>query len=182
MGLIAKFVVSRCAFCIFWVFVFPQSSEGILRKYIFTCTSSKGHGLSLVIGGSCSVLFVSCYKACCFVTVLFWAIIDWLSLLCRFLWSFSFLSLSRIKQCLPPSFDKKSTHYRDFLRYSWAVGVILSQAGRACYIVICINLAFTKMHDWRTEKPRIRSKFAKHAAPYNKLCCKGFSVYVYVYV
>ena len=29
------------------------------RKYMFTCTSSKGHGLSFVIGGSRSVLFVS---------------------------------------------------------------------------------------------------------------------------
>ena len=30
----------------------------------------------------------------------------------------SFLSLARIKKCLPPSLDKKSTHHRDFLRYS----------------------------------------------------------------
>ena len=37
--------------------------------------------------------------------------------------------------------------------------VILSKAGRARYIVICINPAFTKMID-RTEKPKIPSKFA----------------------
>ena len=39
----------------------------------------------------------------------------------RFFWSFLFLSLARIKQCLPPALDKNSTHHRDFLRYSWAV-------------------------------------------------------------
>ena len=38
--------------------------------------------------------------------------------------------------------------------------VILSQAGRARYIVICINPAFTKIID-RTEKTKIPSKFAK---------------------
>ena len=38
-----------------------------------------------------------------------------------FLWSFLLLSLTRIKQCLPPSFNKNSTHHRVFLRYSWAV-------------------------------------------------------------
>ena len=48
----------------------------------------------------------------------------------------------------------------------------LSQAGRTCYIVICINLAFAKMIDG-TEKPKIRFKFAKRAAQYNKLPCKG---------
>ena len=44
-----------------------------------------------------------------------------ISLLRRFLWSFSYLSLARIKHRLPPFFDKKSTHHRDFLRYSWVV-------------------------------------------------------------
>ena len=39
----------------------------------------------------------------------------------RFLRSFSFLSLERSKQRLPPSPDKKTTHYRDSFRYSWAV-------------------------------------------------------------
>ena len=49
--------------------------------------------------------------------------------------------------------------------------VILSQAGRARYIVICINPAFTKMIDG-TEKPKIPLNFAKYAARYNKFCCK----------
>ena len=44
--------------------------------------------------------------------------------------------------------------------------VILSQAGRVRYIVICINPAFTKMIDG-TEKPKIPSKSAKRAARYN---------------
>ena len=51
---------------------------------MFASSSSKGHGLLFVIGGFRSVLFVSCFKVCCFVIVLFWAIIDWLSLLRRF--------------------------------------------------------------------------------------------------
>ena len=45
--------------------------------------------------------------------------------------------------------------------------VILSQARRACYIVICLNPAFTKMIDW-TEKPKIPSMFAIRAERYNK--------------
>ena len=49
--------------------------------------------------------------------------------------------------------------------------VILSQAGRARYNVICINPAFTKMIDG-TEKPQIPSKFAKLAARYNEFHCK----------
>ena len=49
--------------------------------------------------------------------------------------------------------------------------VIVSQAERARYIVICINPAFTKMIDG-TEKPKIPLNFAKHAAQYNKFCCK----------
>ena len=32
-----------------------------------------------------------------------------------FFWPFLFLSLARIKQCLPPSISKYSTHHRDFL-------------------------------------------------------------------
>ena len=62
----------------------------------------------------------------------------------------------RIMQRMPPSFNKKSTHHRDLLRYPWAVysRVILRKAGRARYIVICINPAFTKMIDG-TEKPKI---------------------------
>ena len=30
----------------------------------------------------------------------------------------SYSSLASIKQCLPTALDKKSTHHRDFLRYS----------------------------------------------------------------
>ena len=44
--------------------------------------------------------------------------------------------------------------------------VILSEAGRVRYIVICINPAFTKMIDG-TEKLKIPSKSAKRAARYN---------------
>ena len=108
-------------FAYFGFFCSVNHLSGPLRKHIFTCMSSKGHGLWFVIGGFRSVLFVSCFKVRCFVIVLFRAIIDELSLLRRLFWFFLFLSLARIKQPLPPSFDKKSTHHRDFLRYSWAV-------------------------------------------------------------
>ena len=43
------------------------------------------------------------------------------SFLRSFSWSFLFLSLARIKQCLPPALNKNSTHHRDFLCYCWAV-------------------------------------------------------------
>ena len=134
---------------------------------MFTCTSSKGHGLWFVIGAFRSVLFVSCFKICCFVIVLFRAIIDELSLLSRFFCSFLFLSLARIKQPLPASFDKKSTHHCDSFSILEQCRVILSRTGRVRYIVICINPAFTEMID-RTEKP----KFAMHTAWYNEFHCK----------
>ena len=132
-----------------------------------TCTSSKGHGLWFVIGGSWSVLFVSCFKVRCFVIVLFRAIIDLLSLLRRFLWSFSFLSLARIKHRVPPSFDKNPLTIAISFAILKQSRVILSQAGRARYIVICVNLVFTKMIDG-TEKLKIPSKFAKRAVRYNE--------------
>ena len=50
--------------------------SGPLRKYMFTCSSSKGHGLWFVICGFRTVLFVSCFRARRFVIVLFRAIID----------------------------------------------------------------------------------------------------------
>ena len=140
---------------------------------MFTCTSSKGHGLWLVIGGSWSVcLFVSCFKVRCLVIVLFRAIMDQLSLRRRFLWSFSFLSLARIKHRLPPSFDKNPLTIAisfAILEQFWG---ILSQAGRARYIVICVNPVFTKMIDG-TEEPKIPSKFAKSAVRYNEFRCKS---------
>ena len=45
---------------------------------------------------------------------------------------------------------QKLHHHRDFLCYSWRARVILSQAGRARYIVIFINPAFTKMIDGKS--------------------------------
>ena len=96
------------------------------------------------------------------------------------------MSLARIKQRPVPSFDKKSFHHRDFLRYSWAAAkVILSQAGRARHTVICINPAFTKMIEG-TEKSKIPSKFAKRIAPYNefryKITTMEFLVFFFFFV
>ena len=50
--------------------------------------------------------------------------------------------------------------------------VILSQAGRARYIVICINPALTKIIH-RTEKPKLPSKFAKPAAWCDEFHCEA---------
>ena len=71
-------------FANFGLFCSVNHLSGPLRKNMFTCTSSKGHGLWFLIGGFRSVPFVSCFKARCFVIVLFRAIIDELSLLLRF--------------------------------------------------------------------------------------------------
>ena len=92
-----------------------------------------------LIGRFRSVLFVSCFKVRRFVILLFRAVIDQLRLLGRFFCSFLFLSLARIKKCLPPSFDKNPLT----IAISFAVleqsRVILSQAGRTRYIVICFG-------------------------------------------
>ena len=63
------------------------------------------------------------------------------------------------KVAMPPSFDKTSSHHRDF--DSFAIleksRVILSQAGWARYIVVCIN---PRLHptDWLNRKTRNPSK------------------------
>ena len=162
---IVKFVVSHSALCklrrIFGFFCSANHLSGPLRKHMFTCLSSKGHGLLFVIGGS--VLFVSCFKVRCFVIILFWAIINQLSLLRRFFWSFFFLSLARIKQRQSPSFDIKI--YSPLRFPSLFLNSVESFSAKLGehVIVICINPAFTKMID-RTEKPKIPLKFAIHAA------------------
>ena len=65
-------------------------------------------------------------------------------------------------QCLPPSFDKKSTRHRDFL-FSAELGEHIT----------CINPTFTKTVD-RTDKPKIPSKFAIRTAQYNEFRCNQF--------
>ena len=102
-----------------------------------------------MIGESRSVLFVSCFKVRCFVIVLFRAIIDYR--LVNF--AFSFLSLARIKQCLLLPSTKSLLTFSISFAVLEQSRVILSQAGRARYIVICINPTFTKMIDG-TEKPK----------------------------
>ena len=54
-------------FANFGLFCCVNHLSGPLRKHMFTCTSSKGYGFWFVIGGFLSVLFVSCFKARCFV-------------------------------------------------------------------------------------------------------------------
>ena len=78
--LIVKFVTSLCAFCKLRrnlsFFCSVHHLSGPLREHMFTCTSSKSHGLLFVIGVFRSVLIVSCFKVRCFVIVLFLALID----------------------------------------------------------------------------------------------------------
>ena len=54
-------------FANFGLFCCVNHLSGPLRKHIFTCTSSKGHGFWFMIDGVLSVLFVSCFKSRCFV-------------------------------------------------------------------------------------------------------------------
>ena len=110
MIFLAKFVVSRYAFCRlgknFQFFCSVNHRRGPLRKHKFTCDWC----ISIHFVCFCVSRFAACdrpvpgnYR---------------LSFLRRFFWSFLFLSLARIKQCLPPALYKKFTHYRDFLRYT----------------------------------------------------------------
>ena len=71
----------------------------------------------------------------------------------RFFWSFLFLSLARIKQRLPPSFEKKSTHHRDFLRHS-----ILEQSRVSEYVTL-----------WFALTPSLQIR----AARYSEFRCKS---------
>ena len=74
---------------------------------------------------------------------------------------------SIIKQRLLPSFDKNPLTIAISFAILEQSRVILSQAERTRYIVICINLAFSKMFDG-IEKPKIPSKFVTRAARYNE--------------
>ena len=99
-----------------------------LKKHMFTWTSSKGHDLWFVIGGFRSVLFVSVFQGLLLVIVPFRATV--VSLLGKFFWAVLFLSLARIKQCLPPSLDKNSTHHRDFLCHWFSVLFLCTKLGK----------------------------------------------------
>ena len=114
--LIAKFVVLRCTFCKFrrnfGCFCSINHLSETFRKHMFSCD------WCILIHFVC--LCFSRFTACdrplshCFG--------PWSTSFRRsFLWSFLFLSLAKIKQCLPPALNKNSTHHRDFLCYSWAV-------------------------------------------------------------
>ena len=159
-----KFVVLCCAFCKIrrnLSFFCSINHLGPLRKHTFTCTNSKGPGLCFVIAGFWSVLLISCFKVRCL-----WAIIIINNnLLCRLFWSFLFLSLARIKQCLPPSFGKNPL----FIPISFPIlkqsRVILSKVGWAHYIVIALTPPSLK---WLTEQKNPKSfrslQYAQHNA------------------
>ena len=136
----------HCEFCKlqrnFVFFCSINHLSGPLRKHMFTCDWC----ISIHFVCFCVSRFAACdrpvpgnYR---------------LSFLRRFFWSFLFLSLARIKQCLPPALDKKSTHHCNFVLLflshleSFSVLFLLAKLG----IVICINSASTQMIDG-TEKP-----------------------------
>ena len=108
----AKIVVSRCAFCKlrrnFGFFCSVNHLSEPLRRHMFTWKTSKGHCLRwFVIGGFRSVWFVSVFQGSLLVIVLFRNNYNRLVCLEGFFWSFLFVSLARIKQCLPPSLRQK---------------------------------------------------------------------------
>ena len=137
---------------------------------MFTCTSSKGHGLWFVIGGFRSVLFGSllCDRPVSgnnrpvlkFASQIF--LIFLILVTCK----------NKATSASFPS-KKKSTHHRDFLRYSWA-GYSHSQPSSASTLHCDFNYpAFTKMIDG-TEKPKMPCKFAIRVAQYNEFRCNLF--------
>ena len=116
MYIIAKFIVSHFEFCKLrrnlGFFCSVNRLSGPLRKHMFTCNWC----ISIHFVCFCVSRFAACD---CPVSHCFGR---WLtSFYQSFLWSFLFLPLARIKQCLPPALDTNSTHDHDFLPYSWAV-------------------------------------------------------------
>ena len=96
-----------------WVFLFHQSSKQTRYK--------ETHVYLWLVHFDPLGLFL-CFKVRCFWSPVSHCFRQWsTSFLLSFLWSFLFLSLARIKQCLLPAFNKNSTHHHDFLRFSWAV-------------------------------------------------------------
>ena len=119
----AKFVVSRFE-GFFEFFCSVNHISGLLRKHMFTCTSSKAHGLWFVIGGFRSVLFVSYFKVRCMLCDRPVSDNNRLDLKLAPQIFLIFLILVTCKnKATSASFPstKNSTHHRDFLRYSWAV-------------------------------------------------------------
>ena len=109
--IIAKFVVLRCAFCKlrknFGFFCSVNHRNGLLRKHVFTCDLC----ISIHFVCFCFSKFVACDRPVSDNNRLVFCE-DFSDL------SYSYKSLARIKQFLPPALYKKSTHHRDFLRYS----------------------------------------------------------------
>ena len=118
--IIVKFVVLLCWFCIPWVFMFRQSSQQTSQEtHVYLHEFKRSW---FVIRDWCiSIRFV------CFVFQGSWLcdrpvlgnnrLVKFASQI--FMVFFILVSLARIKQYLPSSFDKKSTHH--FLRCSCAV-------------------------------------------------------------
>ena len=160
IGLIAKIVVSSCAFSKlqrnFRFFCTVNHLSGPLRKHVFTCHWC----ISIHCVCFCVSRFVACDRPASGNNQR------------RFFWSFLFLSLARIEQCLSPALAKSPI----IITISFAIleqsRVILSivfagQAERVCCIVICINSAPNLQIKWLTEQKN-PFKVCKSAAQYNK--------------
>ena len=102
------------------------------------------------------------------------------SFLRSFLWSFLFLSLAKIKQCLPPTFNKNSCHHRDSFRYSC---VVLGHSQFCFCGPSWANALYCDLHhelhphsnDWRNRKTH--SKFANTQRDTTNLavsCCFAY--------
>ena len=122
----------------------------------------------LVIGVFRSTLFVSVFQGSLLVIALFRVMTT--SFLRSFLWSFLFLSLARIKQCLPPAFNKNSTYHRDF----FAVLDHFCGHSQSCFLraklgeCVALWVALTRPPlKWLTEQKN-PLEVCKHAARYNE--------------
>ena len=125
---------------------------------LFTCMSAKGHGLWFVIGGFWSVLFVWCFKVCCFVIACFRQNYWLVKFASQIFLIFFILGICKNK-AMSASFFQQKIHppSRFPLLFLSSLRVILSQAGQAHHIVICINPAFTKMLTEQKNPKSLRS-------------------------
>ena len=105
-----------------------------------------------------------CFKAACF-----WSPCSgqWsTSFLRRFFWSFLFLSLARIKQCLPPALDKKSTHPPLFLSILESFSVLFLRAKLGECVALWFALTPPPLK-WLTEQKNL-FEVCKRARRYNE--------------
>ena len=109
----------------FWVFLFRQSSQQTSSETHVYLYEYKRSGFAICDWWLSICPVFSVFQGSLLVIVQVRAIMDqFASKNFLIFLVLDYLSLARIKQCLPPSLDKNSTHHRDCLRHSqfWFCG------------------------------------------------------------